>query len=61
LDGFLDPASLSNVSHVCLIRGMGKLKPAVAGFLKNRPHVEKRQPGMQDEGGTGATIAELKE
>ncbi len=63
LDKFLDSAALAGVSQVRVIHGhgMGKLKRAVAGFLKDHPHVEKWHPGTQDEGGTGATIAELKE
>ena len=41
--------------------GMNILKRAVADFLKKSPHVEKYYPASDQEGGSGATIAELKE
>ena len=34
---------------------------AVADLLKNNPHVAKFYPASQYEGGSGATIVELKE
>ena len=63
LDKFLDSAALAQVTRVRVIHGhgMGKLKRAVADFLKDHPHIEKFYPAPPEEGGTGATIAELKE
>jgi dsDNA-specific endonuclease/ATPase MutS2 len=39
---------------------MGILRKAVAEMLTGHPHVQKFYPAEQNEGGTGATIAELK-
>ncbi|HET8550703.1 MAG TPA: endonuclease MutS2 [Bryobacteraceae bacterium] len=63
LDKFLDQAALAQVMRVRIIHGhgMGVLKRAVSEYLKNSPHVEKFYPASEQEGGTGATIAELKE
>jgi len=41
--------------------GMGILRRAIQDLLKGSPHVEKFYPASQAEGGSGATIAELKE
>jgi dsDNA-specific endonuclease/ATPase MutS2 len=40
---------------------MGVLKRAVAELLSRNPHVEKFYAASPAEGGTGATIAELKQ
>ena len=40
--------------------GMGILKRAVAELLTTHPHVEKFYAAPPEEGGTGATIVELK-
>jgi DNA mismatch repair protein MutS2 len=40
---------------------MGILKRGVQDLLKNNPHVEKHYPASQLEGGSGATIVELKD
>jgi dsDNA-specific endonuclease/ATPase MutS2 len=40
---------------------MGILRRAIQELLRNSPQVEKFYPASQSEGGTGATIAELKE
>jgi DNA mismatch repair protein MutS2 len=63
LDKFLDQAALAQVMRVRIIHGhgMGVLKRAVGEHLKRSPHVEKFYPATEQEGGTGATIAELKE
>jgi DNA mismatch repair protein MutS2 len=63
LDKFLDQAALAQVMRVRIIHGhgMGVLKRAVGEYLKRSPHVEKFYPASDQEGGTGATIAELKE
>ena len=41
--------------------GMGILKKAIWNLLSQSPHVEKFYSAEQYEGGTGATIAELKD
>jgi len=41
--------------------GMGILKRAVAELLTKHPHVEKFYVAPPEEGGSGATIVELKE
>ncbi len=63
LDKFLDSAILAEADRVRIIHGhgMGVLKKTVAEQLKNNPNVAKFYPASPAEGGTGATIAELKE
>jgi DNA mismatch repair protein MutS2 len=62
VDKFLDNAVLASVDRVRIVHGhgMGILKRAIAELLANNPHVERFYPASQIEGGTGATIAELK-
>jgi DNA mismatch repair protein MutS2 len=63
IDKYLDSAALASVDRVRIVHGhgMGVLKRAVAELLANNPHVEKFYPATPSEGGTGATIAELKQ
>lgn len=63
VEKFLDSAVLATVSRVRIIHGhgMGILRRAIAELLAQSPHVAKFYAASQDEGGTGATIAELKE
>jgi DNA mismatch repair protein MutS2 len=63
VDKFLDSAVLASVNRVRIVHGhgMGILKRAIAELLAAHPSVEKFYPAPQSEGGTGATIAELKE
>jgi DNA mismatch repair protein MutS2 len=63
VDSFLDQAALAMVDRVRIVHGhgMGVLKRAVADLLTRHPHVQKFYPATPAEGGTGATIAELKE
>jgi DNA mismatch repair protein MutS2 len=63
LDKFLDHAALVGVMRVRIVHGHGMniLKRAVGDFLKKSPHIEKYYPASDQEGGSGATIAELKE
>ncbi|MBI3680266.1 MAG: endonuclease MutS2 [Acidobacteria bacterium] len=63
VDKFLDQAVMASVSRVRIVHGhgMGVLKRAVAMLLAQHPHVEKFYAAPQSEGGSGATIAELKE
>jgi DNA mismatch repair protein MutS2 len=63
VDKFLDSAFLAGVTRVRVIHGhgMGVLKRAVEQLCRAHPHVEKFYPASPAEGGTGATIVELKE
>jgi DNA mismatch repair protein MutS2 len=62
VDHFLDQAALASVDRVRIVHGhgMGVLKKAVANLLAKSPHVDKFYPASPQEGGAGATIAELK-
>lgn len=62
VDKFLDCAALAQVDRIRIVHGhgMGILKRAVADLLAHNPHVEKFYPATASEGGSGATIVELK-
>jgi DNA mismatch repair protein MutS2 len=62
VDKMLDSAALAQVDRVRIVHGhgMGILKRAIADLLKQNPHVEKFYVAGPDEGGSGATIVELK-
>lgn len=63
IDRFLDEAYLAALPRVRIIHGFGTgaLKNFVHHFLKGHPHVAKFSFAPQDQGGNGATIAELKQ
>ena len=63
IERFLDSAVMATAARVRIVHGhgMGILKRAVQELLKKNPHVEKYYPASQYEGGSGATIVELKE
>jgi DNA mismatch repair protein MutS2 len=63
IDKFLDSAALASVDRVRIVHGhgMGVLKRAVSELLAHNPHVAKYYPASPAEGGTGATIAEMKQ
>jgi DNA mismatch repair protein MutS2 len=63
VERFLDAAVMATAARVRIVHGhgMGVLRRAVQDFLKKNPHVEKFYPAAQYEGGTGATIVELKD
>jgi DNA mismatch repair protein MutS2 len=63
VDKFLDSAALASVNRVRIVHGhgMGVLKRAVSDLLGKNPHVSRFYPATQAEGGTGATIVELRE
>jgi DNA mismatch repair protein MutS2 len=63
VERFLDAAVMATAARVRIVHGhgMGILKRAIQEVLKRNPHVEKFYPASQSEGGTGATIAELKD
>ena len=62
IDKFLDEAYLASLPRVRIIHGFGTgaLKNFVHHFLKGHPHVSRYAFAPQDQGGQGATIAELK-
>jgi DNA mismatch repair protein MutS2 len=53
---------MASVDRVRIVHGhgMGILKKAIGELLTVNPHVEKFYPATPAEGGTGATIVELK-
>jgi DNA mismatch repair protein MutS2 len=63
VDKMLDSAALAQVDRIRIVHGhgMGILKKAVANLLLKHPHVQKFYQASQEEGGSGATIVELKE
>ena len=63
VERFLDAAVMATATRVRIVHGhgMGILKRSIGEFLKDSPHVGKFYPATQAEGGTGATIVELKE
>ena len=63
IDRFLDEAYLAALPKVRIIHGFGTgaLKNFVHHFLKGHPHVAKFGFAPSDQGGNGATIAELKQ
>ena len=62
VDKFLDSAAMASVDRVRIVHGhgMGILRKVIAELLTTNPHVEKFYPAAQNEGGTGATVVELK-
>lgn len=63
LDKFLDEAYLAALPRIRIIHGFGTgaLKNFVHHFLKGHPHIAKFAFAPPDQGGNGATIAELKQ
>ncbi len=62
VDRFLDKASLASIARVRIIHGhgYGVLKRAINEMLAKHPHVSRHYGATPAEGGTGATIAELR-
>ena len=62
VDKLLDSAVLAQVDRIRIVHGhgMGILKRAISDLLKTNPHVEKFYIAPPEEGGSGATIVELK-
>jgi DNA mismatch repair protein MutS2 len=62
VDKFLDEAFLNGATEVRIIHGhgTGALRKAVAEVLRDHPHVARFAPAKQDQGGSGATMVELK-
>lgn len=63
VDKFLDEASLASLSQVRIVHGhgTGALRRAIAGLLDGHPHVQRFLPAPPDQGGTGATLVELRQ
>jgi DNA mismatch repair protein MutS2 len=63
VDRFLDQAYLSGVDNIRIIHGHGKgiLRKAIAAFLSSHPQVERFSLAPPDKGGSGATVAFLKQ
>ena len=62
LEGYLDEASLANLSPVYVIHGhgTGALKSAVREFVSTSPYVAKYRAGEDAEGGDGICVIEIK-
>ncbi len=62
VDKFLDSATMASVDRVRIVHGhgMGILRKVIAELLATNPHVEKFYTASPSEGGTGATVVELK-
>lgn len=62
VERFIDACALADVTRVRIVHGhgMGILRKMVQQLLSKHPHVDNFGPATPAEGGTGATIAELK-
>jgi DNA mismatch repair protein MutS2 len=62
VDKFLDEASMAGVETVRIIHGhgTGTLRRAIAQFLSSHPHVEAFHIAPANQGGSGATIVQLR-
>src|SRR5690349_14196521 len=63
VDKFLDEASLASLSQVRIVHGhgTGALRRAIANLLGDHPHVARFVAAPPDQGGTGATVVELRQ
>lgn len=63
VDKFLDEAFVNSLAQLRIVHGhgTGALRRAIAELLKGHPHVERFAPAPQDQGGSGATLVELKQ
>ena len=61
-DKFLDEAFLSGLTEVRIIHGhgTGALRKSITEFLRDHPHVARFAAAPQDQGGSGATIVQLR-
>jgi DNA mismatch repair protein MutS2 len=62
VEKFVDRAFLAGLPRVRIVHGsgMGILRKALRQFLREHPHVESVAEPPQNEGGAGATVAELR-
>lgn len=63
VDKFLDAASLAGTSQLRIVHGhgTGALRRAIGELLKDHPHVARFTAAPQDQGGSGATLIDLKQ
>lgn len=63
VDKFLDEASLASLGQVRIVHGhgTGALRRAIANLLGDHPHVARFIAAPPDQGGTGATLVELRQ
>ena len=63
VDKFLDEASLASLSQVRIIHGhgTGALRRVITEMLKDHPHVARVTAAPQEQGGSGATLVELRQ
>jgi len=63
VDKFLDEASLASLSQVRIIHGhgTGALRRVITEMLKDHPHVARFTAAPQEQGGSGATLVELRQ
>jgi len=63
VDKFLDAASVGGLSQLRIVHGhgTGALRRAIAELLKDHPHVARFAAAPQDQGGSGATVVELRQ
>jgi len=63
VDKFLDEASLASLSQVRIIHGhgTGALRRVITEMLKDHPHVARFNAAPQEQGGSGATLVELRQ
>jgi len=61
LDGYLNEATLANLSEVQIIHGIGTgtVRQIVRGFLTGHPLVKSFKAGGKEDGGDGITLASL--
>ncbi len=62
VEKFVDRAFLAGLPRVRIVHGsgMGILRKALRQLLQQHPHVESVAEPPQNEGGAGATVAELR-
>lgn len=62
VEKFVDRAFLAGLPRIRIVHGsgMGILRKALRQFLQQHPHVESVSEPPQNEGGAGATVAELR-
>lgn len=63
VDKFLDEAFLNSLSEVRIVHGhgTGALKRVISELLQGHPHVARFAPAPPNQGGTGATVVELRQ
>jgi DNA mismatch repair protein MutS2 len=62
VEKFLDRAAMASIERVRIVHGhgMGILKRAISDLLARNPHVDRFYPATQSEGGSGATVVEMR-